>query len=182
MNVLGRLASPGEWWWRVLGFFVLAALGALVAIVVSGRANGTPSLVATQPPSLPTTTTTAPTVVEPTVQPPVTQPPTVTTTPKPVHHPSGGLVPWPNRDGYTVVLQSLPTSATRANAVRTAKQAIAAGLKDVGVLDSAAYSSLHPGYYVVFAGIYPSSSAAGAAVSAAHAAGFPAAYARPVTR
>ena len=157
MNVLGRLASPGKWWWRVLGFFVLAALGALVAIVVSGRASGTPSLVATQPP-------------------------TVTTTPKPVHHPSGGLVPWPNRDGYTVVLQSLPTSATRANAVRTAKQAIAAGLKDVGVLDSAAYSSLHPGYYVVFAGIYPSSSAAGAAVSAAHAAGFPAAYARPVTR
>ena len=35
-----------------------------------------------------------------------------------------------------------------------ARQAKQKGLKDVGVLISSQYSSLHPGYYVVFAGIY----------------------------
>jgi hypothetical protein len=183
VNVLRHLSSPGEWVWRVLGFFLLAALGALVAIAVSDGANGKSPLVATPSASLPIVTATAPTTSAPvTVEPPVTQPPVVTTKPKTPKKPSGGLVSWPNRNGYTVVLQSLPTSATRANAVRTARQAIAAGLKDVGVLDSAGYSSLHPGYYVVFSGVYTSAAAAAAGVSAAHAAGFPAAYERPVTR
>ena len=30
------------------------------------------------------------------------------------------------------------------------------GLRRVGVLDSSRYASLHPGYWVVFAGVYPS--------------------------
>jgi hypothetical protein len=29
-------------------------------------------------------------------------------------------------------------------------------LRRVGVLDSSRYASLHPGYWVVFAGVYPS--------------------------
>jgi len=179
-----RASYPGDWIWPVLGFFVLAALGALVAIAISDGANGTPSLVATPSASLPIQTATAPpTTVPVTIQPPVTQPPPVTTKPRttPKPHPRA-LVSWPRRDGYTVVLQSLPASASRTNAVRTARQALAAGLQQVGVLDSSAYSSLHPGYYVVFSGIYSSAAAAASGVSQAQAAGFRAAYARPVTR
>jgi hypothetical protein len=174
--------APRSWVWRVLGFFVLAALGALVAIVASHGANSTPDLIGTEKPTGPTVSLTTPTTTPVTVQQPVTEP-TVTTKPPKKKPPraQGGLVPWPNRDGYTVVLQSLPTTSGRDNAVRTARQAIAAGLQDVGVLDSAAYSSLHPGYYVVFSGIYSSAADAASGVSAAHAAGFSAAYERPVT-
>jgi hypothetical protein len=80
-----------------------------------------------------------------------------------------------------VILQSIPAGAGRSNAVRTAKQALSAGLTEVGVLDSAEYSSLHPGYYVVFSGVYPTNAEASAHVSAARGAGFGAAYVRPIT-
>jgi hypothetical protein len=52
----------------------------------------------------------------------------------------------------------------------------------VGVLVSAQYSSLHAGYYVVFAGVYGTPSAAAAAVASAHSRGFPDAFQRQVTR
>ncbi len=55
------------------------------------------------------------------------------------------------------------------------------GLKDVGVLTSSQYSSLHPGYYVVFAGIFGSAAEAAAGLSSAHARGFPDAYQTRVT-
>jgi hypothetical protein len=44
------------------------------------------------------------------------------------------------------------------------------------VLLSSRYSSLHPGYTVVFSGVYRSSAAATAALPAVHANGFPSAY------
>jgi hypothetical protein len=50
------------------------------------------------------------------------------------------------------------------------------------VLDSSTYPSLHPGYYVVFSGIYASSAQASTALPAAHAAGFPDAYQVRVSR
>ena len=90
---------------------------------------------------------------------------------------------WPaGKSGFTTVLQSIPVSSGEHAAATFAKKAANAGLPKVGYLTSSDFSSLHPGYYVVFSGIYSSSSAAAAGVSAAHAAGFPAAYARPVTR
>jgi hypothetical protein len=52
------------------------------------------------------------------------------------------------------VLVSLPESGGRAGAQSAARKAIADGLTDVGVLNSSEYSSLHPGYFVVFSGIY----------------------------
>jgi hypothetical protein len=52
----------------------------------------------------------------------------------------------------------------------------------VGVLDSSRYSSLHPGYYVVFSGIYSSRAQADAARTAAAAKGFRLAYSREITR
>jgi hypothetical protein len=90
---------------------------------------------------------------------------------------------WPEgKSGYTTVLESLPLAGGRANAVARARAAKRAGLPAVGVLVSSQYSSLHPGYYVVFSGIYGSQSDAGVAVGTAHAHGFPDAYQTRVTR
>ena len=69
----------------------------------------------------------------------------------------------------------------RGAAVDQARRAASQGLRQVGVLDSSRYSSLHPGYYVVFSGVYSSLSQAQAAVSRARAAGYGAAYARQIT-
>ena len=74
-----------------------------------------------------------------------------------------------------------PTSAKREAALAKARQALAAGLPQVGVIDSSRYSSLHPGYYVVFSGVYDSLSAAQTAASRAADAGYGNAYARRVT-
>jgi hypothetical protein len=52
----------------------------------------------------------------------------------------------------------------------------------VGVLDSSRFSSLHPGYYVVFSGIYSSSALAERGRAAATAKGFAASYTRQITR
>ncbi|HST54697.1 MAG TPA: zinc ribbon domain-containing protein [Solirubrobacteraceae bacterium] len=90
---------------------------------------------------------------------------------------SGG---WPSGfDGYTVALASDTVSA---NAVNAARRARSAGLSDVGVLQSSAYSSLTPGYWFVFSGVYSSTSAAQDDVHAAVAAGFSDAYVRRVAR
>ena len=86
------------------------------------------------------------------------------------------------KSGYTVVLESIPLSAGRAFAASRARAARRAGLPRVGVLDSSDYPSLHPGYYVVFSGVYRTSSQAADAVSTAHSHGFPDAYQARVSR
>jgi hypothetical protein len=78
-----------------------------------------------------------------------------TTAAEPPPRPRPTLVEWPpSQNGYTVVIASTPTSAGRAQAVRKAREALRNRLPEVGVLESAEFSSLHPGYYVVFSGIY----------------------------
>ncbi len=90
---------------------------------------------------------------------------------------------WPaGRSGYTVVLNSIPTTAGRARAVEEARRAIRAGLQDVGVLESSDFSTLHPGYYVVFSGFYPGSVEATNAVGPARDAGFRTPYPRQIAR
>jgi len=74
------------------------------------------------------------------------------------------------------VLESIPLAAGRAFALARARDAAQHGLPAVGVLVSSDYPSLHPGYYVVFSGVYDSSAAAAAALGTAHARGFPDAY------
>jgi hypothetical protein len=97
--------------------------------------------------------------------------------------PTNVLRTWPaGRTGYTVVLNSIPTTSGRDAAVREARRALRAGLDDVGVLDSADFSTLHPGYYVVFAGIYSTSAEASDAISAARSAGFNTPYPRQIAR
>jgi hypothetical protein len=67
-----------------------------------------------------------------------------------------GLTAWPEaRDGWTVVLVSVPKQkGGRRKALDRARQARSRGLAQVGIVDSGTISSLHPGYWVVFTGIY----------------------------
>jgi hypothetical protein len=50
------------------------------------------------------------------------------------------------------------------------------------VLDSGRFSSLHPGYYIVFSGVYSTSGEADAALRTARASGFSSAYTRQISR
>jgi hypothetical protein len=175
---------PGDWLPVVLALLIVAAL-ATAAAVYAGRdeqetATGT-TLVATSPPDVTeprtqsTKTETAPVASVPT---------DVTTTAPPADGAGpGNPVEWPaDEDGFTVVLASLPVSGGRDTAMQKARSAIRAGIKEVGVLDSEDFASLHPGFYVVFAGIYPNLEDAEGAVSDTTGAGFPNAYAREITR
>ena len=67
------------------------------------------------------------------------------------------LAEWPTgTSGWTNILVSIPKIDGRDAAVARAEQARRRGLRRVGVIDSSRYASLHPGYWVVFAGVYPS--------------------------
>jgi hypothetical protein len=65
---------------------------------------------------------------------------------------------WPRgRDGWTIVLASIPKGeGGRDAALARAQQARSRGLPRVGITDSGAVASLHPGYWVVFTGVYDS--------------------------
>jgi hypothetical protein len=91
--------------------------------------------------------------------------------PKPPRpHPT--LTTWPSgTNGYTVVLESIPSSAGAALAIAQAKAAQRRGVRQVGILASSRYSSLHPGYTVVFSGVYRTTAAATAALPTVHAPG-----------
>jgi hypothetical protein len=173
---------PGDWVWpALLALLIAAAAGAASAIWLTDRSSANPqTLVETTPAaSSQVTTTTAP---EPT-----TTAPTTFTTPTnagkpPPPPPKNTVIPWPaGKAGWTIVLDSLPSTRDRAAAVVEAKQAIRLGMKKVGVLDSSEFSSLHPGYFVVFFGIYNSEADAQSAIIDAHQHGYRAAYARRIT-
>jgi hypothetical protein len=199
-GLVGRLGAgwrarfgwyPGDWIWPVLLALLVAVLGGVVAVAVaSGKGGGTP-LVATHPgqPREPVTPPATATVALPTVPTgaPTTSgpPPTPGTPPASQSAPSStnGLTSWPaNEAAYTVIIESVPASAPRSIATARARAAKRAGLPQVGVLDSSGYSSLHPGYWVVFSGIYPTSTRADRGRQAAAAAGYTAAYTRQITR
>ena len=94
-----------------------------------------------------------------------------------------GETQWPpSGSGWTVVLASYPETGSRAAPVAAATRAARAGLPEVGILDSAGFSSLHPGYYVVFSGIYSAPADAETALRTAHASGFGSAYSRQISR
>ncbi len=79
------------------------------------------------------------------------------------------------------MLTSLPVSGGPARAKAKALRALKHGLTQVGVLVSSSYPSLHPGYYVVFSGVYASREEAQAGLPVARRT-FPGAYASPVVR
>jgi hypothetical protein len=94
---------------------------------------------------------------------------------------SGTIIAWPSdKRGYTVILASVPTSHGRSRAEARARQAIADGLAQVGVLDSSNFQSLNAGYYVVFTGVYDTETQVRAAVPRARSAGWSIAYPREI--
>jgi hypothetical protein len=160
----------------------VAAVAATVVILADrGNADGN-RLVATDNRTVGTSADTG-TVTETTPTETVPTTAETKTTPTTTAPTTNRIRSWPaGRSGYTVVLNSIPTTAGRAKAMDEARRAIRAGLQDVGVLESSGFSTLHPGYYVVFSGFYPGSAAATNAVAAARDAGFRTPYPRQIAR
>jgi hypothetical protein len=135
-----------HWLWPSLLALAVAGTGAAVAIASSGNAvhSQVRTVVATQKLA----------VVPPAqkAQPQAPVEPKQSRSPLPTR--TGALVTWPGGDRYTIVLSSFPARSGLLAAKARAEEAARAGFHDVGVLVSSSYSSLHPGYYVVFSGIY----------------------------
>ena len=184
------------WLWLALLALLLVALaaGAIVALAATdddqegGPASSTESTVPVPPPTtaitveppttlteitIPTTSTISPSTTFPTTTFPTTTTQPTTTT--------GTIQSWPpGTDGFTVVLKSTPVSEGRGPAESSAQQALNAGLPEVGILNSSNFTTLNPGYYVTFTGVYDSQNEAENALPRARASGFPTAYVREV--
>ena len=188
-----RRDSP-VWLWAALAALLLVALvaGAVVALAAtnddknSGPATSIPVVSTT-----PQTTNTVGVVTQPptiTINPPTTTLSTTTfstttfgTTTFGTTTTNTGNTIWPaGKDGFTVILKSVPTSNGRSQADAAADKARTNGLTQVGVLNSSDYSSLNPGYYVTFTGIYDTNGQAQAALPNARSRGFPTAYVREI--
>lgn len=93
--------------------------------------------------------------------------PSSSTLPAPETGP-GGIVDWPaGEDGWTIALASVPQTRGRGAALARTREARKRGLSPVGILDSSRYASLHPGYWLVFVGIYASEAEATSALEPA---------------
>src|SRR3954462_15380863 len=169
-GVVGVLAStwqrrfawyPGDWIWPVALFFLLTIVATAPVLIANstretsaasatattdvpvgpGQTQGTVPVVSTATvPNAPSVTiTTGPLPTAPGS--PVTKPGATTPAPRP--NPKA-LAAWPaQKSGYTIILESLPVTAGKANAIARARRAKQTGLKDVGVFTSSQYSSLH---------------------------------------
>ena len=173
---------PGDWVWPSLLALLVAAASAAGAIWWTRDAESAAATTVvgdtSQLPTVATTETVTTTAPAPTVR---TR--TTATTPRRPRTTRRTLTEWPKgRNGWTLVLASYPTSGGRQVALAKAREALRAGLTKVGVIDSSRYASLHPGYYVVFSGVYPTIAAAQDAVAKAAESGYGNAYARRVTR
>ncbi len=190
-----RRDSP-IWLWAALAALLLVALvsGAVVALAATDDGkSGEPGASIPAPSTTPSTTdtggvvTTTPGTI--TITTPSTSIGTTTfstttfgTTTFGTTTTTGSNVTWPpSKDGFTVVLKSVPTSNGRSQSEAAADKARTNGLSQVGVLNSSDFSSLNPGYYVTFTGIYDTESQANAALPNARSKGFPTAYVREVS-
>jgi hypothetical protein len=80
------------------------------------------------------------------------------------------LAEWPpGTDAWTIVLQSIPKPQGRDDAAAVAGVARERGLQRVGILDSGRFASLHPGYWIVFTGVYETQPDANGALQQARA-------------
>jgi hypothetical protein len=187
-----RRDSP-IWLWAALAALLLVALvaGAIVALAATDKDKETQPRTSIPVSTAPETTNTVGVVTQPptiTINPPTTTLGTTTFSTTTIGTTTlgttttGGGVSWPSgKNGYTVVLKSVPTSKGRAQADAAAERARTNGLSQVGVLNSSDYSSMNPGYYVTFSGIYDTESQAEAALPNARSRGFPTAYVRQVS-
>jgi hypothetical protein len=166
-----------DWAWPVLISLTVAILASTVAIAVTGSSD-TKTLQELGPSVRQTTATPTTTGGGTSTGLGTTTTTTTTTTtkpPKPLIN-APGLIRWPGPPAYTIVLASIPISGGKASARQKALEAINAGLGDVGVLKSSDFSSLHPGYFVVFAGVFKAHGTALGHLSEARKAGFASAY------
>lgn len=189
-----RRDSP-IWLWAALAALLLVALvsGAVVALAATDDdKNASPSNSIPVVSTAPSTTSTVGVVTTPptiTINPPTTTLGTTTfstttfgTTTFGTTSTTTGYLQWPSgKNGFTVVLKSVPTSNGRGGAENAANKAKSNGLPQVGILNSSDYSSMNPGYYVTFTGIYDTASQADAALPNARSKGFPTAYVRRVS-
>jgi hypothetical protein len=183
----GIAANVGSTWqrrvpgrlWPILAALLVAAVMTGVAILISrGNDESGPQVIDATGPSSISTPTTEPIPTEPTTA--VTEPETTPTATEPP--PAPQLVDWPpSQNGYTIVIASLPASSGRELAIRKAREVLASNLPEVGVIDAGEFSSLHPGYYVVFSGIYDDQRAALEGVGRVQRL-YPAAYIRQISR
>ncbi len=165
---------PGDWIWASLLLLLVAAGSAAAGIVAAGDRDVAAgetvvatSSVVTAPPAPPVETRSTTTRAARTPAPPP---------------PPKELTAWPNRNGYTVVLASIPARGSGLDDARAkAKEARGRTVRNVGILTSSRFASLHPGYYVVFAGVYDSLEDAQAAANRLTGR-YPNAYARQITR
>lgn len=143
---------PGDWVWGAL-LAALVAAGGTAAAITLDRGHRAAAAATTYVAPVPRAST-----------------PTL-------HSTRNGRTLWPSGlDGWTVVLGSTPADRGIAKPLTVASHAARQGLPQVGVLDSSSYASLHPGYYVVFSGVYGIPSDAQTALSTVRARGFQGAY------
>lgn len=145
----GGITGPASGWvLRAAIAAVIALIGTAAAVAATGRSASEPEVI--------TATGGFATV------------PTSSTLPSPTGTGPSGILDWPvGEDGWTLALASHPQTGGRRVAVAQARKARARGLSQVGVLDSSRYASLHPGYWIVFTGIYSSEAEAASALEAA---------------
>jgi hypothetical protein len=203
-----KQSSPPWLWAAIVALSLLiVTAGAIVGMVTTdedGSAGNSPQAASSEtgatatgslteaPPPLVPPTVSIPALTDPGVDtggfepippepiPPITVP-TVPTVPTDTSG-SAGVGTWPaGQSGYTVIVASVPESQGRTTADATAQRAIAAGLPAVGVLRSGDFSSLRPGFWVTYTGVYTSLAQAQAALPQARAAGFSSAYTRRVS-
>ena len=150
-----------------------------VAILISRGNDDGPEVIAATGPSSISTPSTETGPPEPTTT-AATETETTPTATEP--RPAPQLVDWPpSQNGYTIVIASLPAGGGRAEAIRKAREVLATGLPEVGVIEAGEFSSLHPGYYVVFSGIYPDQRDALDGIGRVQRL-YPAAYIRQISR
>lgn len=143
---------PGDWYWLAFVALVLAAGGATASILENHghEVHAAATVVAATPRSHP---------------------------PSLAVGGANGDTQWPEGlDGWTVVLLSFPNGKGVSGPHAAAEAAAHHGLLQVGVLDSSTFASLHPGYYVVFSGVYGAPADAQVALKTIRDRGFQAAY------
>jgi hypothetical protein len=128
--------DPGRGWVRrALVGLVVAIAGAAVAVAATTETGGTPEL--------------------------LTATGGFASAPADTGSEEGGtqaaIVEWPaTQEGWTIALATLPQSGGKQAATTRAREARASGLETVGLLDTSLFASLHPGYWLVFSGVYSS--------------------------
>jgi len=173
-----RRRLPG-WLLPILAALLVAAVMTGVAILISSGSDGGQEVINATGPNSISTPTTESVPTEPTT---TAETESETTPTETVPPPAPELVDWPpSQNGYTIVIASLPASGGRAQAIRKAREVLATKLPDVGVINSGEFSSLHPGYYVVFSGIYDDQRAALRGIGRVQSL-YPAAYMRQISR